>query len=127
MWEASLDMARRYGEIPLVEEHRLSARGQRGSRPSADEIVLRHVSFVAFRLRRKVFPGPLIRFGDDLLAAAVVILYEKIVTYDLDYRDRRGRRKRVRFVSYIWKRLDGFIIDFLRENLRGESAPLPRD
>jgi len=72
---------------------------------------------VIFRIRRKVFPEHLKRFGEDLLSDSLSILYQKIQTYDLEYRDRRGRPKPVKFVSYIWKRIDGHIIDSLKKEL----------
>ena len=97
------------------------AAAQCGSERSAQELVLRHVGFVIFRLHRKVFPNLLRRFGDDLLAEAIPVLYTKIQTYDLAYRDRHGQPKPVRFVSYIWKRIDGHIIDSLKRELSREQ------
>jgi len=66
----------------------LIAAAQRGSEQSVQELVLRHISFISFRLHRKVFPHLLRRFGEELLSEAIPILYAKIQTYDLDYRDR---------------------------------------
>lgn len=108
---------KQYGKIPLTEERRLIAQAQKGSKKCIEEIVLRHISFVAFRLRRKVFPEHLKRFGEDLLSDSLTILYQKVQTYDLKYRDKRGRAKPVKFVSYIWKRIDGHIIDSLKREL----------
>jgi len=79
---------------------------------------MRHVGFVMYRLHQIVYPSVLWRLGDDLLADAVLMLYEKVKTYDLRYRDRHGRRKPVKFVSYVWKRVDGFIIDSLNRERR---------
>lgn len=98
-----------------------------GSTGGPGELVLRHIHFVAFRLRRKVSPCLLKRFGEDMLADGILILHEKIGTYDLDYRDQRGRPKPVRFISYIWKRIDGFIIDSLRKSLRRPPADASPD
>lgn len=81
---------------------------------SRNEIVLHHIPLVAGRVRRKVFPNLLRRYGDDLIAASVPLLCEKVATYDLRYRDKNGDRKRVPFAAYVWKRIDGFIIDFVR-------------
>lgn len=106
--------------ISLEKERSLIAKAQRGSRKSQQEIVLRHRGFVLFRLRKKVFPRLLHRLGDDLMAESVPVLYQKIKSYDLDYRDRSGHPKPVRFVSYIWKRIDGFIIDSTRKELKRE-------
>ena len=52
------------------------------------------------------------------MAEAVPVLYAKVQTYDLAYRDKHGHPKPVKFVSYIWKRIDGFILDSLKEELR---------
>ena len=59
------------------------AAAQRGSERSVQELVLRHIGFVSFRLHRKVFPDLLRRFGEELLSKAIPILYAKIQTYDL--------------------------------------------
>ena len=118
MWTAYREIARRYDRLPLRQERRLIAKAQRGSTKSAEEIVMRHVGFVMYRLREIVYPSVLWRLGDDLLADAVLMLYGKVKTYNLRYRDRRGRPKPVRFVSYIWKRVDGFIIDALNREHR---------
>lgn len=103
------------------------AAAQRGSERSAQEIVLRHIGFVSFRLHRRAFPDFLRRFGEELLSEAIPILYAKIQTYDLDYCDKSGQRKPVKFVSYIWKWIDGFIIDALKEELRNDRLGRRRD
>lgn len=128
MWNTYRELARRYPDMSLSEERRLIAQAQSGSPESVQELVLRHVGFVIFRLHRKVFPDLLQRFGDDLLSSAIPVLYQKIATYDLEYRDQHGHPKPVKFVSYIWKRVDGFILDSLKEELKNDrffrSEPL---
>lgn len=52
-----------------------------------------------------------------MLSDSLAILYQKVQTYDLKYRDRCGHPKPVKFVSYIWKRIDGHIIDSLKKEL----------
>ena len=97
------------------------AAAQRGSEQSVQELVLRHINFVSFRLHRRVFPDLLRRFGEELLSEAIPILYAKIKTYDLAYRDKRGHPTPVKFVSYIWKRIDGHILDGLKRELEREK------
>jgi DNA-directed RNA polymerase specialized sigma subunit len=104
-----------FPRISLSEERHLIARAQKGYRKETDEIILRHIGFIAFRISRKVFPDYRERFGNDILSEAVFILYDKIGTYNLNYKDKQGNFKPVRFTSYIWKRIDGFIFDFLKE------------
>jgi hypothetical protein len=41
-------------------------------------------------------------------------------TYNLRYRDKNGVFKPVRFSSYIWKRIDGFILDSLKDEIARE-------
>lgn len=113
---------RRYQPLSLADERGLIASAQRGSAPSAEELVLRHVGFVIFRIHRRVFPDLLRRFGEDLLAEAIPVLYAKIQTYDLAYRDRSGQPKPVKFVSYIWKRIDGHILDGLKRELAHDQC-----
>jgi hypothetical protein len=76
--------------------------------------VLRHVPLVAKRIQRKVFPKLIRRHGEDLIAASVPMLCGKVATYDLCYRDKHGNPRPVPFAAYVWKRIDGFIMDFLK-------------
>ncbi|MHB8155640.1 MAG: hypothetical protein ACYDFR_06300 [Candidatus Omnitrophota bacterium] len=79
--------------------------------------MLRHIGFVIFRIYKVVFPALIRRFGEDLLEEAILIIYKKIESYDLNYCDKRGNSNPVKFTSYIWKRIDGFIIDTLKKEL----------
>ena len=101
----------------MAEERSLIKKAQRGSRKSKNELVLRHVSFVVFRIHKVAFPVFIQRFGEDLLEEAILILYKKIKSYDLNYRDKKGKPNPVKFTSYIWKRIDGFIIDSLKKEI----------
>ena len=118
------------GSIPpsLSKPKELIALAQDGHQESRDELLLRHVSFVIFRLHKNVFRREhLRRYGDDLLSETIPVLLGKIDSYDLEYRDRSGRPKPVRFASYIWKRVDGHIIDSLKEQLREGANETPLD
>lgn len=117
MFKAYCHIIHHYSKISLVEERKLISKAQKGSKKSKDELVLRHIGFIMFRIRRMVFPEMIQRFGDDLLTEAILIVYKKVKTYKLDYRNKRGDLHPVRFVSYIWKRIDGFIIDSLKKEL----------
>lgn len=125
MWKLYRSTISKYPRLPLSEERRLIALAQRGSKNSAEEIVLRHIGFLIFRLCKIVFPNFLKRFGEDLLSEAILILYQKVKTYNLDYRDVHGNPKPVRFASYVWKRIDGFIIDSLKKEIRRERGVKP--
>ena len=120
MWKLYRSTISKYAQIPLSEERRLIALAQKGSQKSAEEIVLRHIGFLIFGLHKKAFPNFLKRFGEDLVSEAIFILYQKIKTYDLDYCDKQGNPKPVKFVSYVWKRIDGFILDSLKKEIRKE-------
>lgn len=109
-----------YPKISLDEERRLIAQAQRRCNGKANEIVMRHISFVRFRINKKIFPAYRDRFAEDILSQATFILYDKIESYDLKYKDKSGNPKPVRFTSYIWKRIDGFITDYLNKELRKE-------
>lgn len=117
MWEAYSDIVRRYPKIHLPEERRLILEAQNGSKKSKDELVLRHIGFLIFRIYKIVFPVFIQRFGEDLLEEAILIVYKKIEGYDLDYHNKQGEPNPVKLVSYIWKRIDGFIIDSLKKEL----------
>ena len=108
---------RRYPRISLEEERRLIQKAQRGSKKSRDELVLRHISFLIFRIHKIAFPSLVWPFGEDLLAEAILIVYKKIESYDLNYCDKHGNPRPVKFTSYIWKRIDGFIIDSLKKEI----------
>ena len=113
--------------LSLEEERRLIAKAKQGCKAEADELVLRYVGFINFRLRKKAFPAYVARFGEEIVSDAVFILYDKIKTYDLGYRDRDGNLKPVKFSSYIWKRIDGFIVDFLKRELARERREVSLD
>jgi len=83
---------------------------QKGSKKSKDEIVFRHIGFLIFRIHKIAFPSLVRSFGEDLLAEAILIVYKKIESYDLNYCDKHGNPNPVKFAFYIWKRIDGFII-----------------
>lgn len=117
MWASYSYIIQRYPKIPLPEERRLILEAQKGSKKSKDEVVLRHIGFLIFRIHKRVFPSLVQRFGEDLLEEAILIVYKKIESYNLDYRDKKGNPNPVKFISYIWKRIDGFIIDSLKKEL----------
>ena len=117
----------RYPKLSLVEERRLIVKAKRGGKAETEELVLRHVGFIIFRIHKKVFPSYVTRFGEDLLSQAIFILYDKIQTYDLGYKNQHGELKPVRFSSYIWKRIDGFILDTLKKEIRRESRQFSPD
>ena len=110
----------KYPKISLCEERRLIAKAKKGSKKEIEEIVLRHIGFVIFRIYKKVFSIYVERFGEDILAEATFILYDKIKTYNLRYRDRDDNFKPVRFSSYVWKRIDGFILDYFKKEIERE-------
>jgi DNA-directed RNA polymerase specialized sigma subunit len=67
------------------------------------------------------------RYGEDIFSEAIFILYDKIKTYDLEYKDRQGNLKQVRFSSYIWKRIDGLIIDSVKKEIKRERCQISPD
>lgn len=120
MRKAYRNIVHKYPRISLQEERRLIRQAKRGSKKKAEELVLRHISFVIFRIHKRAFPDYARRFGEDLLSEAIPILYAKIKTYNLRYRDGQGRFKPVRFASYIWKCIDGLILASLKKEIRNE-------
>ena len=124
MWEVYRKALPKYPKISLLEERRLIARAKKGSDKCAEEIVLRHIRFVIFRLNKVAFPSYLQRFGEDILSEATLVLHQKIKTYNLHYRDKKGNFKPVRFASYVWKRIDGLVIDSIKKEIRKERLEI---
>ncbi len=122
MFEAYRHLKHKYPKISLYQERHLIKQAQGRSKAKKNELVERHIRFVIFRINKIVFTPYRARFGEDILSQAVFILYDKIKTYNLRYKDKHGNPKRVRFSSYIWKRIDGFIIDYLKNELGKERA-----
>lgn len=120
MWEAYSSVIRKYPKLNLCEERRL-IREAKKQKEKADELVLRHISFIIFRIHKKMFPRYIERFGEDILSQAIFVLYAKIKSYNLRYRDQQGNFKPVRFVSYIWKAVDGLILAYLKKELEREA------
>ncbi len=116
MWEDYRGII--YPEISLSEERSLISKAQKGSQKCRNEIVLRHVNYLMFRIRKIVFPYLLQSYGEDLLQETILICFAKIEDYNLAYRNKKGKLHPVKFSSYLWKRIDGFIIDFLKNELK---------
>jgi DNA-directed RNA polymerase specialized sigma subunit len=117
VWKSYRYIIKRYPRISLAEERNLIKKAQGGSKKSKNELVLRYVGFLIFRIYKIAFPSLIRSFGEDLLAEAILIVYKKIESYDLNYCDKHGNPRPVKFTSYIWKRIDGFIIDSLKKEL----------
>lgn len=120
MWKTYRGIIRKYPRISLQEERRLIREAKRGGKAQAQELVLRHIGFVIFRIHKRAFPAYARRFGEDILSQAIVVLYERVQSYSLRYYDKFGNFKPVRFVSYIWKFIDGLILSSLRKELHHE-------
>lgn len=73
MWERHLYLSKQYPKISLQEERRLITKAKKGSKKEADELVLRHIGFVIFRINKRVFPSHRRRFGDELFSEAILI------------------------------------------------------
>ena len=82
MWELYRNVIQNYPKIPLFEERCLISKAQKGSKKSKDEIVLRHIGFLIFRIHQRVFPELIKRFGEDLLEEIIPVVYKKIESYD---------------------------------------------
>jgi len=70
MWKSYSAIVRRYPKIPLPEERRLIFKAQKGLKENKDEIVLRHIGFLIFRIHKIAFPALVHRFGEDLFEEA---------------------------------------------------------
>lgn len=123
-WGSYSGLSREYPTLSLSEERKLIARAQKGETDIANEIVLRHLGFVIFRLNKKIMPEFMERYGEEFLSESIPVLYKQIQTYNLYYQDHYGNPKPVKFVSYIWKRIDGFIIDSIKKELRREKIEI---
>ncbi len=121
MWKTYRNIICQYSKISLQEERRLIREAKRGGKEQAQELVLRHIGFVIFRIHKRAFPAYAKRFGEDLLSQGIFLLYDKIQTYNLRYYDKEGKFKPVRFVSYIWKFIDGLILSSLRKEIQNDK------
>jgi DNA-directed RNA polymerase specialized sigma subunit len=117
VWKTYRSIIRQYPRISLQEERCLIREAKKGSKRAAEELVLRHIGFVIFRINKRAFPDYARRFGEDILSQAIFVLYDRIQAYNLRYYDKEGNFKPVRFVSYIWKFIDGLILASLRKEL----------
>lgn len=120
MFETYRKAISKYQKLSLNEERRLIAQAKKRCKGKADELILRHIGFAIFRIHKITFPIYRDRFSEDILSQLVFILYDKIESYNLEYKDREGNPKLVRFSSYVWKRIDGFILDYMKEELDKE-------
>ena len=72
----------KYPRITLIEERRLIAKAKKGFKKEIEELFLRHIGFIIFRIYKKTFPVYIERFGEEILSDATFILYDKIKTYN---------------------------------------------
>lgn len=72
MWKTYRGIIRQYPKISLQEERQLIRKAKRGSRQAADELVLRHIGSVIFRIHKRAFPAYARRFGEDILSQALI-------------------------------------------------------
>ena len=63
MWNTYKPIIQRYPRISLAEERRLIQKAQNGSKKSKDELVLRHVGFLIFRIHKIAFPDLIRRYA----------------------------------------------------------------
>jgi len=120
MWKSYSSIIRKYPRLTLQEDRRLIRQAKKHKK-KADELVLRHISFVIFRIHKVTFPAYIHRFGEDILSQTIFILYQKVKTYNLGYYDKQGNFTPVRFVTYIWKAVDGHILACLKKELEREK------
>lgn len=73
MWNAYSSVTRKYSKLTLQDERRLIRQAKK-HKDKADELVLRHVSFVIFRICKKTFPKYIERFGEDILSQAIFVI-----------------------------------------------------
>ena len=72
MWKTYRDIIHKYPRIFLQEERRLIREAKRGGKAQAQELVLRHIGFVIFRIHKRAFPAYARRFGEDLLSQVLI-------------------------------------------------------
>ena len=96
MWLINYRSLPNRSALSLKEERRLIAKAKKGYQAETEELVLRYVGFIIFRLHKKAFPAYVARFGEEILAQAVITLYNKIKTDNLRYRDKNDDLKPVK-------------------------------
>jgi hypothetical protein len=57
MFETYRNVIPKYQKLSLQEERRLIRQAKRCSKEKADELVLRHIGFAIFRIRKITFPA----------------------------------------------------------------------
>ena len=67
MFETYRSSIPKYQKLSLDEERRHIAQAKRGDKGKADELILRHIGFVIFRINKIVFPVYHDRFSEDIL------------------------------------------------------------
>lgn len=122
MWEQYKTIVSNYPRLSFEEERLLIAKAQAGNKRCRDKLVLSHIRFTMWRLRKKIFNRYLVRYGEDMLAGAIPILYRTVETYNLNYRNADNKPKPVRFVSYIWKWIDGFALAYVKKEIRASCT-----
>lgn len=141
MWKIYRNIIRRYPKISLQEERRLIRKAKKGSKQAADELVLRHIGFVIFRINKRAFPAYASRFGGDILSQAIGSLVRHSLStfgvrnFFLQYRAMHGHLYRSYQLSRLGPcslRFENYIMRYVRHGmmarrvkLRGERMGAP--
>ena len=78
MFETYRNNILKYQKLSLDEERHLIAQAKRGDKGKADELILRHIGFVIFRINKIIFPIYRDRFSADPDRSNDAFIYEAL-------------------------------------------------
>ena len=105
----------KYKNLSRQEERQLIKLAQAGDEKAFEELILGHIGFFQFRIKTILFPNLAKRYGDDILQECLLLATKKVRTFDLCYRNKKGRLKPVYFRTYLWKAVTGLILQFIKK------------
>lgn len=120
MFESYNRIAEQYQNLPLEEERNLIKLAQKGKRTARNKLLLHQMGFLLFKVNTKLVTSVLKQSGEDILQNCAILSLKKIYTYNLRYRNKKGKLQPVYFRTYIWKSTDGLIIDSVKSGNKKE-------
>ncbi|OIO73371.1 MAG: hypothetical protein AUJ85_08235 [Elusimicrobia bacterium CG1_02_37_114] len=114
MFECYREIVKQYKKLPLKYERRLIGLAKKGNSSAQEELLFHLLGFFLFRIETNLSPAIIRQYGEDILQDCLVLGIGKIRTYNLRYRNKKGKFQPVHFSTYIWKSVTGLLVTYTK-------------
>jgi hypothetical protein len=116
MFKQYRQIIKQYPKLSLHHERKLIRLAKKGNTSALQTLLLHQVGYFVFRIRTVLYPSAVREFGEDILQECLLWTPQKIRSYNLRYRNKKGIFQPVLLRSYIWKGITGVIVQYVRKN-----------